>query len=948
MSSGTESRIRKAFQRWTDPEALRAHEDQVLLVLTLIIGALVGLMIVAFILLTENLGARMYPRHAAPWRRLIIPVAGSLIAGFLIRRFFPDARGSGIPQTKTALFIHDGVIRLRTVLGKFSCCSLTLASGVALGREGPSVQIGAGIASTLGRRLGLSPSRVRALVPIGAAAALAAAFNTPIAAVLFTLEEVVGDMHAAVLGSIVVSSATSWMVLHLMLGDEPLFHVPAYQLVHPAEFGIYLLLGVAGGLVSVAFVKLLLWQRRQFRKLPVNSEWVQPMVGGLTVGILGWFVPEVLGVGYEFVSQALNGQMAIGMMALLVVLKIVATTNCYASGNAGGIFGPSLFIGGMLGGAIGAAAHGLFPDYTGGVGAYALVGMGTAFAGIIRVPLTSVIMIFEITRDYSIIVPLMISNLVAYLVSSRLQPEPIYEALQHQDGVYLPPGARDRESVLTVQAGLRPATEALSAEQTVERAAAAVHGDDALPVLEDGLLAGMIAPERLRVACDAGRGAEPVSGLLSPETPDPGSEDLVSVHADDSLDLAMRRMAKAGLNALPVVSRTNVRELKGVISIRDIMTAYGLEKDESRPEIPPPPKAAPQRLFAGIVAALVLATVVVAFLSYSYRAQRATRARQFSKLGTELAAKERYDEAIQNFRRALSISHAPADRLSLGLALVAGGHLDEAHIYLDELVRANPNAGPANLGLGRLYLAKGDVPQAVAHFHRAIEGIWPPNAEPDRIQLRLELIRGIARLGAGRQAQAEMLALASDPPGDARTRVELGRLLLDNGLARQSAELLRETVQQARDNDEAWAGLGEAELAAGDLAAAESAFREAVRLAPAKGLYQGRLDLVTQVNALDPSARRLTVSERRTRAKRLLEAVVGSLDGCLVRTGQVLSTPDLALLDGARKVLAGRGREPLDEAVTTAHQLWDLRIRQCGAPSAAEEPVSRVLARLSR
>jgi CIC family chloride channel protein len=302
---------------------LEHHEGTVLLVLTLIIGAVVGAVVVAFILLTENLGARMYPAGGgAAWRRLLIPTAGSLIAGFFLYRYFPNARGSGIPQAKTALFVRDGYISLRTVIGKFSTCSLGLASGLALGREGPSVHVGCGIASVLGRKLGLSPASVKSLVPVGAAAALAAAFNTPIAAVLFTLEEVMGDMHAPVLGSIVLSSATSWMVLHLLLGDEPLFHVPAYELKSPLEFVTYAVLGLAGGLVSVAFVKLLLWQRRWFQSLPVSTRWYQPVAGGLCVGLLGWFVPDVLGVGYGVLGQALNGHLLLGAMALLVCLKL--------------------------------------------------------------------------------------------------------------------------------------------------------------------------------------------------------------------------------------------------------------------------------------------------------------------------------------------------------------------------------------------------------------------------------------------------------------------------------------------------------------------------------------------------------------------------------------------------------------------------------------------------
>jgi CIC family chloride channel protein len=561
------------------------HEDKVLLVLTLIIGAVVGAVVVAFILLTENLGARMYPAGGAAWRRVLIPVAGSLISGFFLYRYFPNARGSGIPQAKTALFIRDGYISFRTVVGKFTMCSLGLASGLALGREGPSVQVGCGIASVLGRRLGLSSASVKALVPVGAAAALAAAFNTPIAAVLFSLEEVMGDMHAPVLGSIVLSSATSWIVLHLLLGDEPLFHVPAYRLVHPVEFAVYAVLGVAGGLVSVAFVKLLLWQRKFFQSLPASTRWYIPVAGGLTVGLLGWFVPDVLGVGYAVVGQALNGHMVLGTMALLVCLKLVATATCYSSGNAGGIFGPALFIGAMLGGSVGEVAHMVMPNYTGNVGAYALVGMGAAFAGIIRVPLTSVIMIFEVTRDYSIIVPLMIANLLAYYVSSRLQEEPIYEALLHQDGIHLPSGAaaRAREVLLRVSDGLRPGGDPLPASLTVADARA--HADQRLqawPVADEGGLRGMVSAERLDQAIAAGQGGE----LLGQLVPDPGRVESLNqdifphLHADHTLDVALRKIAETGWKVLPVVSRDNVRQWKGTISLPDILAAYGVANRE--------------------------------------------------------------------------------------------------------------------------------------------------------------------------------------------------------------------------------------------------------------------------------------------------------------------------------------------------------------------------------
>src|SRR5450755_3487392 len=355
---------------------LRQREGQIFLVLALVIGALTGLAVVAFIMLTERLGMRLYPVGGAPWRRVLFPVVGSLSVGYLLYRYFPNARGSGVPQTKAALFAREGRITLRTVLGKFFCTSATLASGIPLGREGPSVQVGAGIGSVLGRFLGLPTEQVKKLIPVGAAAAIAAAFNTPLAAVLFSLEEVTGDLYAPVMGAVVLASATAWMVLRVFLGNHPLFKVPQYQLVSPAEFGVYAVLGIAGGLVSATFTRLLLTMRAKFLCLPRSTVWLQPVAGGLLVGLMGWFVPQVLGVGYGYVGDVLNGRMALNLMVLLVVLKLLAVTTSYASGNAGGIFGPALFIGAMLGGTVGTVAHLLLPGYTATPGAYALVGMG--------------------------------------------------------------------------------------------------------------------------------------------------------------------------------------------------------------------------------------------------------------------------------------------------------------------------------------------------------------------------------------------------------------------------------------------------------------------------------------------------------------------------------------------------------------------------------------------
>lgn len=563
------------LRQWTS--LVQQREEQVFLVLTLLIGAVVGATVVAFILLTERFGARLYPSGGAAWRRLLVPVTGSLGMGYLLFRYFPDARGSGVPQTKAALFAREGRITLGTVMGKFFCTSATLASGIPLGREGPAVQVGAGIASVLGRKLGLRPEKVKALLPIGAAAAVAAAFNTPLAAVLFALEEVVGDLHAPVLGSVVLASATSWAMLRLLLGNDPLFQVPQYQLVHPVEFGVYAVLGVVGGLVSVAFTKLLLGMRKRFLRFPRKTVWFQPLAGGLMVGLMGWFVPQVLGVGYKHVGEALNGGMALRLMVLLLILKLLAVTTSYASGNAGGIFGPSLFLGAMLGGIVGNVAHALLPTYVATPGVYALVGMGTAFAGIVRAPMTSVVMIFEITRDYAIIVPLMISNLVSLFISKRLQREPIYEALAHQDGIHLPKTeTRQMEGQRRVIQIMRTATEILGADITVQEAIEKAHSSQfhAWPVSDERGVVGIVTLTMLEKALAERSTTKRLSELVE-------SVEFPHVHVDQSLALALERMGAAQLDILPVVSRADVHTLEGIVTLQDLFSSYGLGPRES-------------------------------------------------------------------------------------------------------------------------------------------------------------------------------------------------------------------------------------------------------------------------------------------------------------------------------------------------------------------------------
>jgi chloride channel protein, CIC family len=949
---------RSRLGHWSKTESLLQYEDKILLLLTLIIGAVVGLVVAAFIYVTEDLGARMYPAGSPAWHRVLIPTVGALVTGYLLWRFFPNARGSGIPQTKAAMFLRDGYITIRTVLGKFGCCSASLASGIALGREGPSVQVGAGIASVFGRRLGLGPSKIRELIPVGAAAALAAAFNTPVAAVLFTLEEVMGDLHAPVLGSAVLASATAWVTMHLVLGDEPLFHVPSYQLVSPIEFLTYAVLGVAGGFVSVAFVKLLLGIRKYCLGMPRVTEWWQPAMGGLAVGLMGWFVPDVLGVGYGHVSEALNGQMALELMALLVVLKVVATATCYGTGNAGGIFGPALFMGAMLGGSVGSVAHQLLPDFTGGIGAYALVGMGALFAGIVRVPLTSVIMIFEMTRDYSIIVPLMIANLISFYISYRLQEEPIYEALQHQDGIHLPSGLRYRQELLIVRDAAEMPLEVLKRTDRIGDAERHLDSDhNAWPVLDGGRLAGMISLTQVEKEVAEGHSDRPLGELLPADVPNSllASENFPHLHMDHPLDVALRRMAQTKLNVLPVVGRADIRDLKGTVSLQDILRAYGISGKKGAAQAAREEHVS-RRLVPGVLAAGLGVLLVIGFLNYYYRSARSERAAEFYKAGNQLLQQGQDEEAVQQFRDALSSAPGnPQYRLALGLALAKANHSAEASVYLNALLRRDPENAVASLGEARILASEGKISQAVQLYRRAIDGTWPAGEQNTRMEARFELVSLLAQTGQRTQAIAELLAASGPAAHDIAVKGKIGELLLGYGAPREAADVFRDITRTDAGNAKAYAGLGQAELALDNYQEARNAFQLAVMRNPSDQLSKKQLELTDRVLELDPNARGLRAAARYDRSRQLLAAEIMQFDQC---------QPGNKAADPARKAVAEKPRrmdleDSADRNLALAEQLWKQNQQTCAAKPAAFNPanpasnpdaeaVDRVLARLSR
>ena len=314
--------------------------------------------------------------------------------------------------------------------------------------------------------------------------------------------------------------------------------------------------------------------RKFFLQLPKSTRWCHPVVGGVTVGLMGWCVPQVLGVGYSYVGSALNGTMALKLMLLLVVLKLIGVTTSYASGNAGGIFGPSLFLGAMLGGAIGTVAHGLLPGYTATPGAYALVGMGALFAGIVRAPMTSVLMIFEMTQDYAVIVPLMIANLTSLFISSRFQKQPIYEALAHQDGIHLPThSTRDELSRRTVGQVMRSNPEILSVQMCVKDAVEQIRSSPfhAWPVADKDYFLGMLTTARLEQAFADGREEQALASLVE-------TSDVPHTHTDQALHLALERLSKYRLDVLPVVHRADIHKLEGVVTLPDVLDAYGIDR----------------------------------------------------------------------------------------------------------------------------------------------------------------------------------------------------------------------------------------------------------------------------------------------------------------------------------------------------------------------------------
>jgi CIC family chloride channel protein len=551
--------------------ALTLTEGKLFLLLAVIIGLFSGLAVVCFRIAIEwvrieLLGSSLEPSAI---RVLVVPTVAGLVVALLVQRVFRGVGGSGVNQTKAAVYVFDGYVPFRTVIGKFVTCAVAIGTGQSLGPEDPSLQMGAGIASAIGRRLRFSRDKLRLLAPVGAAAGLAAAFNAPISAVLFVIEEVIGTWSAVALGAIVLAAVSSAVVMRLFLGSEPLFRVPVYSLAHPAELLAYAVLGVVGGVCSLAFMKIISYARPRLHALPKWTHYLQPACAGFLIGLIGLRLPQVMGAGYPYIDQALHDQFAWEVLALLAIAKILATSVSFVSGTPGGMFAPTLFIGATLGGAIGGLEYHFFPQLSASVGPFALVGIGTFFAGFLRVPITSVFMVVETTGSYSVVLPVMISNTIAYLISRTYQKVALFDLLARQDGLELPSMEELREqTVLRVEDAMRqPASPPLQASDTLARA---------LDIAE------AVSEEILLVRFQTGRWAATTKDYLRKQAAEYPKETLLRevlptsripvLHPDQRLDDVLRLIQ--GHEVLPVVSRAGSRKLEGILSLPDVLNAY--------------------------------------------------------------------------------------------------------------------------------------------------------------------------------------------------------------------------------------------------------------------------------------------------------------------------------------------------------------------------------------
>jgi len=559
----------------------RMNENAVMIVMAVIVGILGGYGAVAFrwligffqdLFFGQGTGTFLDHLLGLPWYyRLIPPVIGGLIVGPLVYFLAREAKGHGVPEVMEAVALRGGFIRKRVAIIKAFASAICIASGGSAGREGPIVQIGSAIGSAFGQVLRVSADRMRTLVGCGAAAGIAATFNAPIAGVMFAMEIILGEFGIATFSPIVVSSVMATVISRAYLGNYPAFIVPQYSLVSLYEIPLYILLGVVAGFVGMGFTAFLYKMEDLFNRVSI-PEYIKPAIGGLIVGAIGIFFPHIFGVGYDAIELAIQGHMTFLLLFSLIFIKILATSLTLGSGGSGGVFAPSLFIGAMTGGAFGYLAHALFPGATATSGAYSLVGMGAVLAAASHGPINGILILFEMTGSYKIILPLMLSCIISAVLASQIKRESIYTLKLTRRGVNIRAG-RDvnvMQSLLVRDAMTRDVvtvSENMPLKDLVRFTLGSKHAS--FPVVDrDGLLSGIITFQDFKeVLYEEGLEHLVVAGDIA-------TRGVITITENESLNRALQKIGFRNIEQLPVVEETNPRVITGILSRRDIFAAY--------------------------------------------------------------------------------------------------------------------------------------------------------------------------------------------------------------------------------------------------------------------------------------------------------------------------------------------------------------------------------------
>lgn len=559
--------------------ATEEAEERTYFTLALLAGFFTAVIAVFLYESTHYLTEFFRTNEVFTWRTLLLAGGSIFLSGYLTTRFFPDTSGSGISNVKISLAVYHGKISFKTTMAKLLVTIFSLPSGFSLGTEGPTVTIAAGIGSSLGGLFSMSKKRVKGLVAIGAAAGIAAAFQAPIAAVVFTLEEVVGHISPKAVGKIIIASVVASATAYWLSGRPAMFSDLHYVLHDKRELIIYLIIGLVCSVLGPLWVKSVIKLRSINLKIFKNHRLTPIMLTFLVIAAISHIDPRAIGAGTETTEAALLSLIIDWkVLLLLLVLKYFATTISAASGVSGGLILPSLLIGALIGGVIGSVAHNIVPEIAHTIGPYALVGMGAYFAAVTRAPFTSILIVFEITRNYGIIFPLMIANVVSYIISSYLHEGSVYENFSKQNGIHLP--TREDHEVLeslNVEDAMNREVISLNATLNVREALQGIIKNSnvsGFPVLKNGLLIGMVSTNEI--------GQMYAKGETEKIIEDIAEKKIISIYPDQSLFVAFHKLNNYQISRLPVVSRLNERRIIGIITAENIVAKFGYHLAEEK------------------------------------------------------------------------------------------------------------------------------------------------------------------------------------------------------------------------------------------------------------------------------------------------------------------------------------------------------------------------------